>query len=98
MPKQMSVLAKPSLSKRIFRLMNAAGSGAPGYRELDGTTYRILDFHGDAEVPQSLRDRFEGAIGEWANDAEFATNLTVYTSREEFGHDFARIDIAFDKL
>jgi hypothetical protein len=75
-----------------------AGASAPGYRENDGTTYRVLDFHGDAEVPKYLRDKFVGAIAEWACDSEYLTNLTLYTSTEEFGHDFARIDIVAEKL
>lgn len=95
---QMDVLAKPSVSNAVFNAMRRAGSGAPGYRENDGTTYRVLEFSGDAELPKHLRDKFVGAIAEWANDAEEATNLVLYSSAEEFGHDSARIAIVADQL
>lgn len=74
------------------------GSLAPGYREPDGTTYRILNFHSDAEVPANLSKKFRGAIAEWANDSEAATGLTLYTNEEEFRADFARIDIVSDRI
>jgi hypothetical protein len=95
---QQSALAKPRLSKAVFKLMCDAGSDAPGYRELDGTTYRVLSFEGNADVPKYLRDQFVGAIAEWANDAAEATALTMYKTDEAFGTDFARIDIVADKL
>jgi hypothetical protein len=50
------------------------------------------------EVPDVLRSKFVGAIAEWANDSEAATSLILYTNREEFGYDVARVDIAFDKV
>jgi hypothetical protein len=95
---QQSALAKPRLSKAVQKLMCDAGSDAPGYRELDGTTYRVLSFDGNPEIPQYLRDRFVGAIAEWANDAEELTALTMYESLESFGADFARIDICADQI
>jgi hypothetical protein len=82
----------------VLRAMAEAGSDAPGYKELDGTKYRILDFHGDAVVPKGLKEKFAGAIAEWANDSDEVTALTMYTSRDEFGHDFARVDIAADRI
>jgi hypothetical protein len=94
----MSGLAKPTLTRAVIKAMINAGSDAPGYRELDGTTYRVLDFHGDADVPKYLRERFKGAIAEWANDSEEMTALTLYRNLEEFGHDFARIDITAEKI
>lgn len=95
---QVSGLAKPSLSRSVIKAMCDAGSDAPGYREVDGTTYRVLDFNGDAEVPSHLRSRFVGAIAEWANDSKDMTGLTLYKSVDEFGHAFACIDIVAEKI
>jgi len=95
---QENVLAKPNVSNAMFNAMRHAGSAAPGYRENDGTTYRVLEFDGDAGIPKHLRDRFVGAIAEWANDAEEATNLVLYSSAEEFGNDFARIAIVAEQM
>ena len=95
---QIDVLAKPSLSRTVFKLMRDAGGYSPGYREPDGTTYRILDFHGDVEVPAALRNKFAGAVAEWANDSEYATNLVLYKNVDDFGAAFACIDIVAERI
>jgi hypothetical protein len=95
---QQSVLAKPKLSDAVFNAMKRAGSGAPGYREKDGTTYRVLEFEGNADVPQYLRDQFVAGIAEWANDAEEATDLTLYKSMEKFGQHLANIHNVAEQL
>lgn len=88
---QENVLAKPSVSKAVFNAMRRAGSGAPGYRENDGTTYRVLEFSGNADIPKYLRDKFVAGIAEWANDAEEATNLVLYKDLDSFQADHANI-------
>lgn len=100
MPKRKaSQSAKPTLADQIFSLMVRAGDYAPGFRELDGTTYRVLDFNqDDIVIPKHLKDRFVGAIAEWANDKAEPTALTLYQDIERFGADFARIDIVADQI
>ncbi|MHC4301546.1 MAG: hypothetical protein ACYS7Y_30125 [Planctomycetota bacterium] len=95
---QQRALAKPSLSDAVFNAMKRAGSGAPGYRENDGTTYRVLEFSGNADVPKHLRDKFVGAIAEWANDAEEATDLTLYKSLDLFDSHRANIHNVAEQL
>lgn len=95
---QMSALAKPSLGKAVIKAMCDAGSDAPGFRELDGTTYRVLEFDGQADIPSHLKNKFVGAIAEWANDSDEMTGLTVYRDLDTFGHDFALITLSSIKL
>ena len=94
----MSAMAKPSLSDAIIKAMRESGPDAPGFRENDGTTYRVLEFDGNPNVPEYLKRKGVGAIAEWANDSETITGLTFYSSLEEFGHDFAVITLVADKL